>query len=90
MKHDLLGPRLGTMTPPQLREYVRSLYEEPPSKNPSSVHGVRIHFGARTIVRMERKPKFVTVSELNQLAKDYGKPIDELKELMHKRKVEIR
>ena len=87
----MLGKPLSLHTAEGLWECVKDMYSSP-SSNPSTVEDVSISFWKKGKARImcRREPKYVTESELIQLALDYGKEPPMLRELFESRKIEVR
>ena len=86
----LLNESIKLHTPNSYYEFVHSLFIKPTSKTQTGVDGVRVLWGKRLIVTVSRKPKYVTYSELETLAKEGAIAIDELYRQFRKRKIELR
>ena len=90
-KYPLLGSPLQSYSPAQFREYVRSLYQKPETKESASAEGISIYVGKRIIIKNKREPKYVTLKEVAALAKEYEfESTEVLLELFKKRKHEVR
>ena len=86
----LLGPNIYKQSAASFKAYVRSLFIKPISKTQTGVDGIRISFGKRMIIYVERDPKFVTYNEISTLAKEGQLNTDEMYRMFKKRKIEIR
>lgn len=90
-KYPLLGKPLKDYSPEEFREYVRSLYQKPESKESESAPGITITNGKRVIIRNKREPKYVTLKEVAALAKEYEfESTEVLLAYFKKRKHEVR
>lgn len=84
----LLTRRLASFHPKDFWEFVTGLYQK--QKNETSVPGVRISFGGKvTQVRITDRERKITEAELALLAEEYERTIEELRELLKKRKIEV-
>lgn len=86
-----LSAKLADYTPEEFYTYAKSL-RQVGKHNASTIPEVKFHFqdSGKVILRISRDPKWISTKELELLSQDYGKSIDELKEIAKKRKVEIR
>lgn len=85
----LIGPDFKRQSPLTFYNRVRSLFEKPAGS--SSVEGIKISFGKKvTQVRVTRQERVVTHQEVELLAKEYDKTVEEISETLTKRKVQIK
>jgi len=88
----LLAPKhISQFEAQEYKDYIISLYIDPKADKP-----VKREFNASKtkkgsiVIRINRKPKWITRSEINILAKELNMPKSEMFLLVCKRKIEIR
>ena len=85
-----LGPPIESLTQEEFHKRIKGMYQKPETKGATSVDCISISWSPRIIIRVKRKPKYVTAKEIQKLSKEFSKDYLEVKELFIKRKIEIK
>jgi len=84
----LLSPKPFTeFTPQEFRDYVISLHKAPPKKRDFTV---RLNKKGTIVLRINREPKFLLRSEVDEMARELGLSLQLTWSEVAKRKIEVR
>jgi hypothetical protein len=80
------GKTVAEFSPAEYKEYIQSLYQKEAEKPK-----VTLSFNKKgnPIIRVNRKPKFILVAEIAELAKEHKRESKEVLEWIQKRKIEV-
>lgn len=87
----LIAPKgFAEFTSEEFKRYVESLYREPERAAPPADFTVRLNKKGTPVIRINRKPKFLTPAEVELIAKEIGWRFQTLWLAVAKKKIEIR
>lgn len=87
----LLSPKTFVLYSPQeYHTYIKSLYREPPKPPPPADYTVWTNAKGTPVIRINRKPKFLTSAEVTAIAADLGRTLQDTWLLVLKKKIEIK
>lgn len=87
----LLSPKpFAQFTAQEYHSYIQTLYREPPKAEPPADFTVRLNAKGNPVIRINRKPKFLTAKEIKLIAEQLGWKQQTLWLHIVKKKIEIK